>query len=183
MERLEFKLDFDSAQATENAKQFRVALEGTGSSATKVGVQLRGLGADLLHANAAIQLVRDGIDLARKAFDLLVDPTVRAGTEVLNLSRRFGVAVDDFSKFGQAAKAFGVPIEGLGFAFRGMALAIDKAQQPGSDMSRLFQKLGLDAKKLGTEMPTQALLDVLSAFAKFKNDPNLTQALTQVFQR
>lgn len=158
-------------------------LENLQKSAVKAEAGFSRFGAKTIEINQGLELLRKGIEGAKKAFEFFIGSQVEAGTQMLNLSRRFNVGVEEFSKFAQTAKAFGVPVEGLGFAFRGMATAIVKAQQVGSPMSQLFQKLGLDAKQLGRELPTQQMVDILKAFARFRDDPNLVEAMRLVFQR
>ena len=85
--------------------------------------------------------------------------------ELLRLSRTTGMTVETLSKLQYASKIVDVEFSSMTMSTRFMAHALVEAQKPGTQMSRMFNRLGLDAKELAKNTD-EAFITIGEAIAK-----------------
>lgn len=185
-EKLSFLIEVDD-QGTASLRRFRGEVEATGALLDKVKSRFSTFGAKLLEFNAGIELAKKALEGSKSAYDKFIEPTVRAGEELLFLSRRFGSTVAQIASLKNVAEASGVSVESMAFAFRGLNLAVSSLGGANGRQAReVFKTLGLDAKQaadLIRQGPAKAMEELIDRFSEFSDSPDRFQALVKLFGR
>src|SRR5437667_7527004 len=96
------------------------------TQAKSTGSAFSKFGADIVTLNQGLELLRKAVEGPVKLFEGFIDPIIKMGVEILNLSRRFGLSTETVSAFHVAAKVTGVDLNQLGFGLRQMSVALSQ---------------------------------------------------------
>src|SRR5438128_545922 len=113
----EFRLVF-KADGTAEITRATGDLQALERQAGQTGSAFSKIGARFIELNQGLELVRKAFGAVRSVIHDLIDPTLKVSEDLLQLSRRFGVPVEELALFNATARAFGVEIQDLSFGLR-----------------------------------------------------------------
>lgn len=183
-EQLQWIISVDD-NGSANIRRFTASVEGANAAGRRFTQTMGGLATGSINLAAKLFVLKESFHLVERAYERLIKPTVEAGEQLLNLSRRFGVTVSELSGFQKFAAAAGVNIGELTYALRQFNVALAGVDKPGSQAARIFRQVGIDGKNLrdSAEGISEKIKKVVDAFSDFKDSPQRFSALVALFGR
>lgn len=125
--------------------------------------------------NSLVSLVSVGslVALGKSAVDL--------GSQLTDMSAKFGVAASELSALSYPAKMVGVDVEAVGNAFKFTQKNISAAENPTSDQASALKILGVRLDELKGKTPLDQFLRLSEAFSRLEKDENRTALALELF--
>lgn len=144
--------------------------------------QLKKLQQNIVEAHQAIRKFAREIQLLgtaiTTAFSALIYKAAEAGDNIVNLSRRTGMSVEELSKWGYVAKQAGTDLDTIITTTKRLVTAMDGAAKGGKEQQKAFADLGIAYEDANNKL--RPLNDVLYDLAdEIKNTENETEALAK----
>src|ERR1043166_9228455 len=184
-EKLQFVIQVDD-NGSATIRRVAGELKNLRETSSTVPRALSGLGSGLLSTAAGAFLLEKAIAVVHTGFERFLAPTVEAGEQLLNLSRRFGVTVGEMAGFQALPQSAGVDTINLTYAFRQLNLALATIGQPGSRAAAVLRDIGLTGQALKdflAKPPTEKVKELIDLFDKFQDTPSRFAALATLFGR
>jgi hypothetical protein len=144
-----------------DVKGFKTELANASGAVRQHAAEMRRASGDvniLTRAHNALAKGLAGIGLAAS-----IKSVVEYGSQVQDLSDRFGVSASTLQRFGNAAELAGSSLEAVGKAFRFLEVNREKALSGNEGILKAFQELGVSIENLRSLSPEEIMLKIGSS--------------------
>jgi len=161
----------DAGEAIENLKEEMAQVE-----------QMKKMQETIVEAHLAVRKFARDIQLLgtaiTTAFSAIIYKAAEAGDNIVNLSRRTGMSVEELSKWGYVAKQAGTDLDTIITTTKRLVTAMDGAAKGGKEQQKAFADLRIAYEDANKKL--RPLNDVLYDLAdEIKNTENETEALAK----
>ena len=117
------------------------------------------------------------------AFMALIKESVDAGSAMLDMSSRTGVAIEDLSRMSYVAKQIGASSENLEMLMKNLAIRMDDNAQKGDKANDAFTRLGISVLDANGKMKpvTQIMLEISDKMAGVEDSTTKTGIAVDLF--
>lgn len=150
-------------------KATRIMSQGMKSMADSVNFLKNSL-ASVVSVGALVALGKSAIDV---------------GSQLSDMSKKFGVSAEELSQLSYVGKMVGVELEDMGNGFKFLSKAISEAQEPTSDAALAFRLLGVNTKDASGNLKStnQVFDEVADAFSGLSDGANKTALALAILGR
>ena len=169
---------------TENLGELKVQigadttkLEGAGR---KVSTILNGIGGQMVSIGKTAAIAGAAISAA---FMVVLKKTADVGDEINDLSQRTGIATEILSGYKLAADKSGTSIEGFATGMRGLAKAMNAAQDPTSSQAQAFKAIGVSVTDAAGKIRplNDVMLDAAERFSQMEDGERKLNLAMEIF--
>ncbi|MDE2101258.1 MAG: hypothetical protein KGL39_28690 [Patescibacteria group bacterium] len=169
------KMDSASGKLNKFGKDAHGASGRSGHAFKTIGQQAGELGGKLLAVLGPIEAVR-------KAWEITSE-VAEQQEQFTNLAQAIGMSTSQYEQFSAAAKDVGVSQSTLDTSLQYLTRSIGNAVERGGQYQQMFAALGLSAKQLASENPSQQFEQVSQRLREVSNSTQRAALQMQIFGR